>query len=194
MANFYVYALADPRDGLYRYVGGAYGNANRVNMHTATRGAKCLRAWLATGVEPIRKILFTCDSADEVCWAEPATWRAYKTKGHPLLNKRPVAWPELTTESRAKMSAARKGKKLSPETIAKLSAVRKGKKLGPLSAETIAKRTASRNYGPLSDEQRSKISVALKGKKRGPQSAEHIAKLTAVRKGKKRGPYHRRTV
>ena len=75
--------------------------------------------------------------------------------------------------TRAKLSAAHKGKKLSFEHKAKLSAAHKGKKRPPTNPET-----------------RAKLSAAHKGKKRPPLSPEHKAKLSAVKKGKKKSSEH----
>jgi len=69
---------------------------------------------------------------------------------------------QRSPETRAKISAARLGKRLSPESRAKLSAWRTGRKNGPMSIE-----------------QRAKISAANKGKS---PSLEHRAKLSVARK------------
>jgi len=167
----YVYALADPRDGLYRYIGGAYGNSNRVNEHAhgSSRAAKSLRPWLAElsaeQLSPVRRILFTCGGTEEVSWAEPATWKTYAAKGHPLLNECPGVWSEATrsAEARAKISAARTGRRFThtDEARAKISAAGRGRL--------------------FSAEVRAKISAALKGV---PKSAEHCANASAAKKGK----------
>lgn len=75
--------------------------------------------------------------------------------------------------TRAKLSAARKGKKLTSEHKAKLSAAKKGKKKPPRTLE-----------------HRANLSVAHKGRKRPPVSPETKAKLSAIRKGKKKSPEH----
>jgi hypothetical protein len=73
-------------------------------------------------------------------------------------------------ETKAKISAAKTGKKLklSPETIAKMSAAQTGKKRTP---EQNARNSASKK-GPrnpmASEENRKKVSLAMTGKKRGP--------------------------
>ena len=105
-----------------------------------------------------------------------------------------------SSETRAKLSAANKGKKTSPETRAKLSAAMKGKKHSP---ETIAKISAAKkgennpNYGKsphnkgkkTSPETRAKQSAAKKGKpshnKGKSPSLETKAKISAALKGKK---------
>ncbi len=84
-------------------------------------------------------------------------------------------------ETRAKQSAAHKGRVKSPEHLANLAASQKGKKLSP---EAIAKRTATRrangNYAH-SEEHKNK----LRGRK---QSPELIAKRIAPLIGQKHSP------
>lgn len=94
-----------------------------------------------------------------------------------------------SVEAKAKISAARKGKKLGPQSdehILKLSIARQGK---IVSAETKIKQSIAltgKKYGPYSIERRANISASLIGKR---ISDEQRAKLSANRMGKKRGPY-----
>ena len=69
----------------------------------------------------------------------------------------------------------------SPETKAKMSAAKTGKKRGPQSPEHIAKAAAAKR----TPEARAKQSAARTGKK---QSPEHIAKRVAARTGQKHTP------
>lgn len=89
-------------------------------------------------------------------------------------------------ESRAKMSAARKGVKraqpFSAEHRAKISAARKGVKRGPFSVEHLANLSAAIKGRTFSDEWRAKLSAAAKGRK---LSAEHRAKVGEAGKGRK---------
>jgi hypothetical protein len=87
-------------------------------------------------------------------------------------------------ESKAKMSAAQKGKKKgphSPEHVAKVSAALKGRKL---SLEHRTKLSISMKGKKHSPEVKAKITEALKGRKLGPFSSEHKAKLSEAHKGK----------
>ena len=82
-------------------------------------------------------------------------------------------------ETRAKISAATKGKTISAETRAKLSAANKGK---TISAETLAKRRAA--YKNRTPEQQAEISAKKLAahKNRTPeQQAETLAKRQATR-------------
>ena len=72
-----------------------------------------------------------------------------------------------SAETKAKMSAAKKGKTQSAEHLAKLAASRTGRTGRTHSDETKAKMSASRT-----------------GKKRGPHSAESKAKISAAKKDK----------
>jgi group I intron endonuclease len=81
-------------------------------------------------------------------------------------------------ETKAKISAANKGKKGSPhseEAKAKISEARKGKKLGPHSPEHIAKISAASKGKKLSTETKARMSEARKGK---PKSPEQVAKTS----------------
>ena len=75
------------------------------------------------------------------------------------------------------ISAAKKGKPMSEEQKQKISAAKKGKK-GKTGMPSLKKGK------PMSEEQKQKISVSMKGKKRGH----------SPRKGKKYGPYKKKTV
>lgn len=92
-----------------------------------------------------------------------------------------------TVESRAKMSAARKGRKHSAEHCARIGAANRHR---IQSAETRAKISAARMGRPtttgkiLSAETRAKIGAVQKGRK---HTAEHRAKMTATRRENIRG-------
>jgi hypothetical protein len=79
----------------------------------------------------------------------------------------------LSPEHRAK-SGAKKGKPKSPEHIAAVSAALSGK---PKSLETCAKMSAARRGKPLSAEHRAKIGAAFRGK---PLSPGHIVAMSAA--------------
>lgn len=93
-------------------------------------------------------------------------------------------------ESRAKMSASRKGRVISAEWRAALSAAGKGKKKPP---RTLEQRTAARlaQTGRIpSDATRAKMSATRKGRPMPPFTSEHRAAMSAARKGKKLSPDH----
>ena len=92
-----------------------------------------------------------------------------------------------TPEHCAKLSASKKGKKLSIETRAKMSAIRKGK---PRSPEHCAKLSAALKGKIFTPERCANISAALKGKKYPPRSPEYRAKISAIHKGRPRSSEH----
>ena len=94
-----------------------------------------------------------------------------------------------SAETRAKQSESKKGRKRSDETKSKMSASMKGKKH---TDETRAKISAANKGRDVSDGTKAKMSAAnkgrpspMKGKKR---SDETKAKMSAAQKGKKLGP------
>ena len=86
-------------------------------------------------------------------------------------------------ETKAKISAAKTGKKHTPETIAKMS----GKKQSP---EHITNNAAAKIGKKQSPETIAKRVAANTGKKRSPEA---IAKTAAANTGQKRGPYKKKS-
>lgn len=85
-------------------------------------------------------------------------------------------------EARANMAAAQRGKKRSPEAVAKMIAGLRGRKQPP---EAVA-RTAAANRGrKRSPEAIAKTAAANRGRKLSP---EHVAKVAAALRGRKRSP------
>lgn len=80
-----------------------------------------------------------------------------------------------TDETRAKMSAALRGKKRSPEHCARIAAAKTGKKR---SIETRAKMSAANIGKKLSPEHRAKMSAARTGKK---QLSAHVARRATAK-------------
>jgi len=94
-----------------------------------------------------------------------------------------------TPEHRANNSAAKKGRPLwSPEQRAHMSITRTGRKLRPHSPETRAKISAAKKGHKQSLETRAKKSATMKGR---PFSAQHIAAIKAA-KDAKRKLHHQR--
>ena len=95
---------------------------------------------------------------------------------------------KASPETRAKMSAAQKGRPgISPsaETRAKIGAAHRGKVISP---ETRAKMSAAHLGQKRSPETCARISAAKKGKPTKPHTEEAKAKLRAVHLGQKRSP------
>ena len=91
------------------------------------------------------------------------------------------AW-KPSPETRAKISAAQRGRIVSAETRAKISAAKQGVKR---SAETCAKMSAARLGKKLSNEHRAKMSAA-----RANMSNETREKMSVSHRGKKQSPEH----
>lgn len=99
-----------------------------------------------------------------------------------------------TRETRARMSAAKKGRNLSPEHCAKISAVHRGRKRPVETGRRISNALktsessiayhASRVGQKQSIVTRNKIGASKIGKKRKPFSKEHLAALSASKKGR----------
>lgn len=77
---------------------------------------------------------------------------------------------------RRKQAEMMRNRVISPETRAKMSAAQKGKKRGPFSAEHKAKLAAASKGRKKSEEHKAALSAAKTGKKLGPQSEEHLRK------------------
>lgn len=115
-----------------------------------------------------------CDKEHLVLWEQIAIDGFGPNK---LYNLSPTAGSPLgrkhSSETRAKMSAVKKGKKFTPEHCSNISAARKGKRFAP--------------------EHRANLSAA-KSKPRKPLSTAHRAKLSAIRMGNKHNLGSRRSV
>ena len=91
-------------------------------------------------------------------------------------------------ETKAKVSAAGRGRIFSKERRANISAANKGKKRGPQSEEHRAAISAGNKGKKFSKAVRQKISAAHLGKNQGPHTAEHRAKIGDALRGRKDSP------
>lgn len=191
-----------------RYVGSAVSFQRRWLEHRSLlrRGlhhSRILqRAWNKYGEQAFAfKPLLVCAKTDLIFYEQRAidTFR-------PEYNISPTAGNCLgfkhSAESRARMSAANKGKKLPREVVAKIAAANTGQKRSSEfrvaqaaratgrapSDETKAKLSAINTGKTMPSATKEKISIALKGVGKPPRSAEHAAKISAATKGKPKGP------
>mgnify|MGYP003670933698 CR=1 FL=1 len=182
--NHYVYRITRKSTGRF-YIGirmckcaplddaGYWGSGTRVRAIIAKHGAADLE----------KRILVQVHSRKEANRVEAALVGADQVNDPMCLNLRAGGDNgPFSEETRAKLSAAQKGKKLTPENRAKLLAANKGKKLTP---ETRAKIGAAQKGRKMSPENRAKLLAANKGRKMSP---ENRAKMSAVNKGKKYTP------
>lgn len=176
----YIYTLSDPRTKVIRYVGKTNNPQVRFSMHMCEKRNTHKNNWIrqlkSLGLKPVMEIIETIDcTADE--WADRERfWIAhFRQMGLPLTNldSGGNSGRALSEETKAKISAAHKGMKLSPESIAKMKATKaagwtperranmgahlKGKKQTP---EMIAKRVESLKGRVCSEETRRKIGEA----------------------------------
>ncbi len=146
-APVYIYALMDPESLECRYIGKSIRPLERLQNHMNER-SNCHRShWLQSlkrrGLMPLMTLLARIDGA----WPWQAEERYWIARG------RALGWPltnntdggdgvdGLNPESRARVTAAWKGRKHKPETIVKLRAAMALR--GPHSAATRAKMSAS---------------------------------------------------
>jgi group I intron endonuclease len=206
----YIYTLSDPRTGEVRYVGKSVDPTKRLEKHISDAKQKLknsyvqnwIRSLVNIGIIPVQEVIEKCGED----WVERETFWIAHYRALPNAQMTNVTDGGEGTcghihseETRAKMSAAHKGKnnhnygkKLSTETRAKISAAHKGKKF---SDETLAKISSANKGKKRSDETRAKISAVQKGKKLSAKtraklsaahknpSAETRAKLSAAQKG-----------
>lgn len=107
---------------------------------------------------------FTCDACGNVFQAQPTSRRGKRKFCSPTCYADGMRGRKLTAEHRAKLGIARTGRKypgrtVTPETRAKISAALKGK---PKSPEHAANAGAAQRGRPKSPETRAKISATLK--------------------------------
>ena len=185
----FIYALCDPHNGEIRYVGKADDTERRLKAHLQDR-ASChktnwIKSLLADFVKPFLVRLEECSKEE---WQErEAYWINFlRTNGAKLVNGTNggdgTLGRQFSQETIAKLSAAHKGKPLSPERRAKLLAANIGKKA---SAETRAKQSLAHKGQPRSAAYRANISAGQKGK---TMSAEMCAKMRAIKFGTKHSP------
>lgn len=202
-----IYALREPQ-GLIRYIGKTVGRIHsRINEHFRkarsgsdnTYRSKWLRSIFDKGVEPEVIILEEC-SGDGCSQEQYHIWLADQDN-LPLVNLTKGGDGAVgycpTPESRARMSAVQKGKKLSKETKLKMSLSRKGKKHGPMSAEHKAKmlETMKRISPEVKAASIEKMRQSQIRRLANPELRERLSKATsAYRTGKKHSEEQKRNI
>jgi len=184
-----VYEIVNTVNG-NRYVGSAVKFSKRWCKHKRDLNSgkhhsrHLQRSWDKHGAGAfVFKVLVICSRENAVLYEQIAIDAL-----HPEFNVSPTAGSCLgmkhCAESKARHSAASKGRTHGPEARAAIAAAQTGRKHPPEFGAAISKR----NLGaprPKTDEHRKRISDALKGRSftRGPMSDEHKAKLSAARLG-----------
>lgn len=185
----FIYRLDDPETGETRYVGKTNDPKKRLRGHIrdARRERYHKGYWitnlLARGLKPLMVII---EEVPFEIWRERELYwiHFYLEHGHPLTNTYfgSEGTGIIPPETRAKLSAVKKGKKAPPGTGAKISAANKGRTRSP---EEIAKSSAALRGRTFSQEAKDKLAAASTGKTHTPETK---AKLSAISLGKKHTP------
>jgi hypothetical protein len=161
----YIYALTDPRTGAIRYVGKSDSPFRRFEVHLCdrsdTRKGRWIRRLLLDGVRPSLRILQIVRRSE---WQQAERgWIAKAEQDGAMLTNSTaggIGPGNPTEETRAKMRAAKLGRRISDAQRAKQSASMKGRTKPPRSAEHIAKIAAARAGQAPSREHREKLRLA----------------------------------
>lgn len=200
MSTVYIYLLRHPITGEPRYVGMSTEPERRLQRHvrTADQGVQTrVYNWIRSLPGHPWMEIIDCVEGDyaDGGLAEQAWIAHYRDL---------IGWERLTNtsdggysgamsnpETRAKISATLKGRKLTQETIDKVLASRTGYRHSAATKKKLAQslrgNTNGAGHSPT-PETRERIAAAQRGRKRGPLSAELRAKLSAAHKGKPRVP------
>lgn len=136
----YIYTLSDPRaNNEIRYVGKSVDPTKRLKTHLAKARAGCethCRRWIAgllrSEVRPILSVIDFAETAPEANAAEQRHIAQLRAAGHDLTNLTVggdgrAAGSPLRAETRARMSAARKGRPPARSVIEAAAEARRGK-------------------------------------------------------------------
>lgn len=188
--KFLIYGLIDPRTLLIRYVGRSssgvsrpksYKNPSNLSMRTSMHLTRWLKGLLAAGLLYEVVVLEELTSADRLNEAEKR-WIAYG---------RLSAWPLVNLTAGGEGLS---GYKLSPETKAKISAAHKGRIQSPESRAANARAQLGRKH---SKETRRKMSQSAAERQASPEIRAHMRctstgyKHTPETKAKMRKPRRR---
>lgn len=196
-AYFYVYEHWRPDTNACFYVGKGHGNRawwmyDRNPHHRAIQ-SKLIALGLAIDVRIIIENL-----TEEIAFQierDRISLYDFKRLSNMTLGGEGASGASPSAETRAKLSAASKGRKLSPEHVAKVSAAHKGKVPAPhvieaarrwltgrkRSREAVEKQMAKRRGIPISEAHKKAISDGQRGK---ILSEEHKAKLSLAWKNR----------
>lgn len=182
--TYLIYGLVDPSTLLVRYVGLSTSGMTRPNSHRHTRELKkpghkasWIKSLLAVGLDYTIVVLEEVTTKDALGSAE-CFWIAYgRACNWPLTNLSDggpgnIGW-RAPPETRARMSAAAKGKPKSAEHALNAGMARRGAKM-PL---WLMEKLRTINTGrPLSAEHREKVGASSRGRKHSPET---LAKMRA---------------
>jgi hypothetical protein len=180
-SRFLIYGLVDPRTGHLRYVGKSTSGLRRARMHVLpctlrqtknTHKGHWVQALVDVGLAPQITVLQEVAGPEDLYELEQGWISYFRGLGCPLTNATDggpgvfgLKRQPPSAETRAKLSAAAKGRVYGPEVRARFSAGQK-----------------ARNYSPP-PETRAKMAAAKRGRKRGPHTDETKAKMSAAQRG-----------
>lgn len=176
--SFIIYGLIDPRTGEIRYVGKSCYGLDRPRRHKtltkkeATHKANWIKELQRNGLTYEILVLEHCSSHEEVLDAEER-W---------ILAGFRLCWP-LTNLTITERAGARRGPP-SAETRAKISAAKKGKPRPDLLGKPRPDLTALNKTRVKGKEERAKLAAAAIGNKRGAgfqMTAKHRKTMSALR-------------
>jgi len=187
MSAYLIYGLRDPRTLMIRYVGKSSSGLSRPNVHRQLHRKNGLKTHLANWVRELEHAGHTYEvlvlehlaTATDFREAEPRWIRSLREAGHDLTNAtnggEGIVGYHHTAETRARMSAVRKGRIPSFEHREALSKALSGRKLSDEHCAKISllKIGNKNNLGRVwSAEERLKVSQALTGRKLSEDSKQ----------------------
>lgn len=181
------------------YIGSAVSIQRRWWQHTSClrlgthHSAKLQAAWNKHGAEAFAfGVVEHVADADNLIEREQHWIDTHAACGPAGYNMRPLADSSLGTkaspETKAKRSAALRGRTLTLEHRAKIAAASMGRRFTEAERAKIAAAHTGKKKTPMSEEARARLSAARLGKKKRPMSEAQKAKLSAIHTGRKNGP------
>lgn len=218
--TWHIYTLSDPTNNAVRYVGWCFLTHRRLAQHIqrakseTTHKANWINKLSSAGLSPIIDVIEV--GTGDWAFAEKKWIAFYRGQGIDLVNLTDggegVPGLVFSVAAREKMSAAKKGRKLSPEHIKKVADALRGRKRPEaamagarkaLTGRVVSQETKEKIRNSLigtkhTDEAKAKISAAGKGRKHTTESkekmrsamagrtltAEHKEKLSLAKRGK----------
>lgn len=188
----FIYALICPETQQVRYIGKSNNPQRRLREHIRdhSKYQRHKDHWIgalhARGLLPIMQIV---EEVPFEIWAERELFwiNHYTEHEHPLTNTYfgSEGIGMMPPETRAKIGAIHKGKKLTPEAIERRSAAIRGTKRSSETKAKIAAAHRGKKRAPRSEAWQQKLNTAHTGRKNTPET---IIKMSVSAKSRKRGP------
>lgn len=189
----FIYLLRDPETQGVRYIGKSNNPARRLREHIRDHSKyrrhkdHWIGALQARGLAPLMEVI---EEAPLDLWAERELFwiNHYTQLGHPLTNTYfgSEGIGMMPPETRAKIGAIHKGKKLTPEAIEKRSAAIRGTKRSPETKARIAARKLGVKRPPRSEDWQLKLNDGHRGRKNTPET---LARMSDSAKRRERAPF-----